>query len=146
MNGIILILIIALIAIVFLETKYKSHKSKTYLEKKLEYLIPKARHHYKRVMGKESKMPYDIRLRVKNLGIFSGMYQPPQFNHHSKTFIDYGIITIDKEALKDKKYAEIVLKHELVHALFNQTDHKEAHHKFFRKIATNLDVPSQFQE
>lgn len=117
-----------------------------YLQTKLKQLIPEAKKHYKTVTGEETEMPDDIRLRIKDLKDSAGTYHPPQFDYRLNTFVEYGLITIDKDSLKDSEYAEIVLKHELVHALFNQTDHEEAHHKEFREVASLMNIPPKFQD
>lgn len=116
------------------------------LREKLKILIPEARFHYRRIMGKESKMPREIRIRSQKLKDSVGTYHPPQYDYGLETYVQHGLITIDKDSLKDLKYAESILKHELIHALFNQTDHKESHHRSFQIIATAMKIPPKYQD
>lgn len=114
------------------------------MRKRLEELISSAKNHYRELIGKSSFIPSKFIIRIDGWSLkpsFIGSYYPPENDEYP----DYGIITIDKEALKDPEYAKIVLKHELVHSLFNESCNKSSHHKDFKKIATAMGIPSKYQ-
>ena len=105
-------------------------------------LLPGVFKAYLNVMDEEPE------LRDLSLGISEATLMKGKIGEHDgpRDGLPYSIITIHPKALKDKRYLEEVVKHELIHYLTSKKCDRYAHDADFQDIATEMKLPVEYRD
>jgi len=121
-------------------------KRRKRISKKLtEYgyeVVPQVIEAYRKVTGKDLK----ANLRDFSIGLSEAPLMPGKVGRHigHTDIANYSIITVHPQALEvGEEFAEIVVKHELIHYLLNQVSNP-THNQEFVKIGLELGIPKKF--